>query len=696
MAELLFEIGTEELPAGYLDPALDFLRDATATALDDARLTYGEVTTEGTPRRLVLRVTDLADRQPDREEEVTGPKASIAWGDDGALSKAGQGFLRGQGAQPEDAFKKETDKGEVIACRVFEAGQPASQVLPGLLEGLLPKVPFAKAMRWTDQRSTFGRPVRWLLALLDDLALELSFNELKSGDVTYGHRFHHPEARKVENTGAYEGALGGAAVVLKREDRRAAIAEKARALAESVGGRLVEDEGLLEEVANLVEKPWPVLGRFDERFLEMPRELLISEMREHQRYFAIEDDKGALLNAFVVVAGSEPPDAAHLAAGNTRVLRSRFEDGAFYFDEDRKIPLADRRNELTGMVFQRDLGTVLERCERIEALVAHLAGTLGVEGEARSDALRAGALCKADLVTGVVGEFPELQGIMGRDYALHHGEPAGAATAIEEHYWPLGAHGEPPRSKAGALVALADRLDVIVGILGIGKAPSGSADPFGLRRAAIGVARICLAHGFSAPLGDAVDAAANGLEGKLKLGHDEVVEQAKDFLAGRVRGVLDAEIEGARRDLVDAVMGAGWEDLIDARARAEAIAKLRREDAEGFEQLAATFKRVANILKKARADGLSPDPQGADPGKLTLEAEKALLGAAEDASGSDGGYDEGLQALIALKPHVDKFFDDVMVMTDDEGLRDARLGLLARIEGSLEGLADFTRMQVDG
>lgn len=710
MAELLLEIGTEELPAGYIDPALSFLKSAVDRALTEARLDHGDVVVLGTPRRLVLRVLDVAAGQPDREEEVTGPRADVAWDKSGKLTKAGEGFLRGKGLDAAAAYKKETKKGVVMAALVREEGRPADEVLPGLVDELLPKIPFPKHMRWTDGRTSFARPIRWLLCLLDDTPLEVRYGPVVSGRVTYGHRFHFPDAVEVKRAADYPRLIEERGVTLSKERRKAIILDKARALAEKAKGRLLEDEDLLEEVANLVEHPWPLLGRFEERFLEVPKELLLSEMKEHQRYFGIVDDKGALLSAFIVVAGSEPPDPAKVAAGNARVLRARFEDGAFYFHEDRKVPLEVRAERLQSVVFQRQLGTVWEKVGRIQRLTRVLAERTGASPAVEERALRAAHLCKADLVSGVVGEFPELQGIMGRYYALEQGEPEIVARAIEEHYQPRHAGAELPSTDEGALVGLADRLDTIVSILGIGKAPTGSADPFGLRRAAIAFLRLALDRGWAFSLSALVDEAISTLDGKLREKPEALKATALDFFATRLRGVLverceERGLEGAS-DIVDATLGAGHDDLPDVEARTVALASLRAKDLDAFIRLAATFKRVGNILSKARADGLSPSEADASATVLVEAAEKQLfeeVAAAEErargaARGKDlvGRYGQLLEQVVALKPHVDKFFDDVLVMAEDEKLRRARLGLLKRVEDMLTQVADFTRVQVEG
>ena len=710
MAKLLLEIGTEELPAGYIDPALAFLARTATNALKDARLAHGEIQTFGTPRRLVMMVEHVADGQPDREEEVTGPRADIAWDKEGNLSKAGAGFLRGRGLPPEAAFRKETKKGEVIAAVVREQGQPAERVLPKLLEELIGKIPFPKTMRWTDGKTQFARPVRWLLALHGNAPLSVQFGSLTSGRVTFGHRFHAPDPIEIHSVDDFAASLETANIVLDKSERKEQILRQAQSLAKEAGGSLLEDPALLEEVANLVEKPWPLLGRFDERFLEVPKELLLSEMREHQRYFGIVDDTGKLLPAFIVVAGSEPADPERVAAGNARVLRARFEDGAFYFHDDKKNPLADRVAALDKVIFQRKLGTLLDKTKRIVAIVEHLADTLRIDPTKKAHALRAAELCKADLISGVVGEFPELQGTMGRYYAALDGESEAVATAIEEHYAPRQANAALPTTVPGALVGAADRLDTLVGILGIGKAPSGSADPFALRRAAIAVLRIFLQQGWACSLAEVVATVRGVLADKTEVAADTLEQQTLEFFRTRLRGILvercdERDLPGAN-DIVDATLGAGFSDLPDVDARTEALARLRAKDLEAFASLSATFKRVGNILKKARDGGVIGDEVPVDRGALGLPAELALYEAIEKTSPGAGQdknesetpvqyYERTLTQVAALQPFVASFFDDVMVMDEDERVRNARLGLLAAVERRLRDVADFTKIQIE-
>lgn len=711
MNELLLEIGCEELPGGFVDPALAFLEAELPKLCAEHRLDCSDVVVDGTPRRLVL-TAQISARQRDLVEEITGPLWTVAFTDDGTLTPAGEGFFKKNGLDKSLAKRVDGKKGAVVGVTKTEAGRAAADVLPGLLEGLIARIPFKKTMRWGDRHVTngqvFGRPVQWLLALFGGATLGIRFADVASSNTTRGHRYHAPGEVVVKNAAEHRRALEKGQVMLSRKARAEHIVAEANRLAKAVGGRLVHDESLIELVKNLVEKPWPILGRFDEAFLQVPRELLISEAREHQKYFMVTDDNGNLLPCFVVVTGADAKDKAGLAAGNARVLRARFEDGAFYFRTDRERSLASRVRDLDSLVFHKDLGHYGDKTRRIVAV-----GTAVTDAVAESlravnrepvavgaEVARAATLCKADLISGVVNEFPELQGIMGRYYALADGESADVAFAIEDHYAPRHAGAALPRSHIAAIVGIADRVDTIVGILGIGKAPSGSADPFALRRAAVAILGIAIERGYVFSLRAVVDAAiaAYHHQGRLPKADAALAQQVVDFIAGRLKGVLIEKAAAAGfndvGDVVEAALAArgGADDLPDVWRRVQAVAAMRQQDVAGFAALAATFKRVGNIVKKAREEKQAFAPTVPAEEALELPAERELAQAATTLVATDS-HAETLRQVAALRPAVDRFFDNVMVMVDDPALRQARLSLLAAIEGRLVDVADFTRLQ---
>ena len=715
--EFLLEIGCEELPAGFIDPALAFLEVELPRLCQEHRIACGGVVVDGTPRRLTVMVADLAERQQDLEEEITGPAWSVAFDAAGVPTQAGLGFLNKTKLDPSTVYQKESKKGPVVAGKRTEIGRATAEVLPGLLQALLPKIPFHKTMRWGDRHVThaqvFGRPVQWLLALFDGHALDIRFADVVSGNTTRGHRYHAPNPVKVTSTAAYLEALSNGQVMLSRRARASHIVEQALALATAEGGHLVVDAALVDLVKNLVEKPFPLLGRFDSKFLSVPRELLISEAREHQKYFMVNDAEGSLLPCFIVVAGADSKDKTALAAGNARVLRARFEDGAFYYRTDRERTLASRVVDLDKLVFHKELGHYGEKALRLVAIATRLVELLGSSFSKRSldataigaDARRAALLGKADLTCGVVNEFPELQGIMGRTYAKNDGESVDVAEAIEDQYAPRYAGAGLPRSHVGAIAGVADRVDTLLGILGIGKAPTGSADPFALRRAAVAVLSIVIERGYAFSLDDLLAASLDAFQrqGKLaKADQAKLVAEAKAFIAGRLRSVLidRAAAKGFEdiADLVDAACskdvagGRGLNDLPDVEARVHALAALRAQDAAAFDGVAATFKRVSNIVKKAREEGNVVADVVPRAEELEHEAERVLRDAVAALS-APGSHHDTLSQVVALKPAVDRFFDDVMVMADNQRLRAARLGLLGSIVARLSAVADFTRLQ---
>jgi glycyl-tRNA synthetase beta chain len=693
MADLLFEIGAEEIPAGFVPVALKQLEADLAKALADARLAHGEVRAVGTPRRLAVWAREVAPRQTDARSEALGPPVAQAVDAEGKPTPAALGFARSQGVDVAALERIETPKGLRLGVTKVEKGRKAEQVLPALLERLLLGLRFRKAMRSRWDEVTFARPVRWLAALYGGKPVAVRFGEVKSGTVTHGHRFMAPRAIALKGTPEdYLAKLEKAFVVADPVARRALVEKGLAAAARKGGGAIRPDPELVEQVTFLVEHPTAVLGQFEPSNLLLPPEVVVSEMRNHQRYFAVVDGAGALTNRFVAVSGTPVRDPKVARHGYERVLRARLADARFFFEEDRKRTLESRVADLGRRTYQAKLGTELQRVERIGAIAAALARAVGQPGLVEPLA-QAARLCKADLGTGMVGEFPELQGIMGGHYARLEGLPAAVADAVEDHYKPVGASEEMPRGDLGALVGLADRLHQLVGIVGVGEKATGAADPFGLRRAAIGILRILLDRGYHLSLRGAVEAALEALGGvKLAADRTAVADQVIDFVRGRLKAQWSEELDG---DLVEAVLAAGFDDVVDARQRLQALAVVKRRD--DFAPLAVAFKRVANIQEKAPAGGAA----AVDAALLAEPAERALLAeververeAAELRTRRD--YPAILRAVASLKPAVDAFFDDVMVMADDPRVRDNRLALMRRVAGLFGDLADFRKIQAE-
>jgi glycyl-tRNA synthetase beta chain len=550
-------------------------------------------------------------------------------------------------------------------------------------------------MRWGDTTVTFARPMRWMVALYGGKSVKLRYGDVASGAVTYGHRFKAPRAIALKGTPEdYLDKLRKAFVVADPAERRAAIEKQLAAAAKKGGGAVRPDEPLLEQVTYLVEHPTAVLGEFEASNLELPPEVVISEQRNHQRYFAVVDRDGKLTNRFIAVSGTPVRDPRVARNGYQRVLRARLADARFFFEEDRKRRLEERVEDLARRTYQAKLGTELERVDRMGRIASRLAEALGLPQERRVAVARVARLCKADLGTGMVGEFPELQGIMGGHYARLDGEPAEIAEGIEDHYRPIGASEDMPRGDAGALVGIADRLHQLVGIIGVGEKATGAADPFGLRRAAIGVLRILQARGYHLSLGAVVDAALDALAGKLVQDRAAVKGQVLDFLRGRIKAQWSDEFDV---DLVEAVLSAGFDDLVDARQRLEALADVKRRP--DFVPLAVAFKRAANIQEKAKGEGAA----AVDPALVREEAERQLLaeverveqGVAVHREAAQRDYAAVLRTVAELKPAVDRFFDDVLVMAEEPALRANRLALVKRVADLFADIADFRKIQAE-
>jgi glycyl-tRNA synthetase beta chain len=687
---LLLEIGTEELPASFVARALEAMPELAAKLLGVARVAHGPMRALGTPRRLALSVADVADAQSDVDELVMGPPKSVALDASGVLTKAGEAFAKKLGKAAAEVEIVETPKGPYVAVRRAERGRPSAEVIPELIERLCGQIPFQKSMRWGAGDVAFGRPVQWLVALHGDAVLPLSFAGVASGRATLGHRFLAPAPRAVPSADAWLDVLRDAHVFADPDERRACMHEALLASARDLGGELIEDAFLLDECLSLVEEPHVVAGGFEATYLALPEEVIVAVMRGHQRYFAVRDPQSkALLPRYLTVANTAN-DRVRIARGNDRVLRARLADARFFVDEDRKVTLSDRALKLSGVVFQNKLGTVAEKVQRVSAL----AEALTPEGVSRATVALAAQLAKADLVSLIVGEFPELQGLMGRYYALAEGVDPVVADAIRDHYLPKGAGDAVPRESVAALVAVADRLDTLVGCFGIGLVPSGSADPFALRRAALGVVRIALEGPMDVDLRAALRRAGEGFarQEKRLAPPAETLAKLDTFFRARLEAFYG---ERYPADVVAAVLAA-WDggSLRDLDARLRALAELRL--LPQFGSLSVAFKRAYNIAKDV------PDAP-VDPALLEEAAERALaerfatVRPAIDAAISAGHYAQALGLVASeLRGPIDTFFESVFVMVEREDLKQNRLRLLGGIARTVNRVAHFHLLVTPG
>lgn len=681
--DLLFEIGVEELPASFVDGALKALPDLVKKHLGELRLAHGEVVALGTPRRLAVIVKAVATTQPDLEEEVTGPPVGAAF-KDGQPTRAAEAFAAKVGCTVAELGRVDTPKGEYLRGTRRETGRPAAELLGDALLAITAAIPFRKSMRWGDGSFAFGRPIRWLLALFGGEVIPIEIEGIASGNVTYGHRFKSPGAIAVNAASDYVALLREAHVVVDPDERRRLMEKRLHGAAKEAGGELIEDAFLVGENASLVEDPQVVVGGFDEAFLALPDVVILEVARGHQRYFGMKMSDGTLLPRYLAVVNTaERPDKIRL--GNDRVMRARLADARFFYDADLERKLADRQADLGGIVFQKRLGSVLDKVQRMEKLVPKLGELLGVDDKTIDTARRGAALCKCDLVTFMVGEFPELQGEVGEAYAKQQGESPAVAAVIREHYKPKGAKDETPGTVEAALVGIADRLDTLVGCFAIGLSPTGAADPYGLRRACIGTLRSLLANDLDLSLSAAFAAAYAGYEGvALDLDLAKIQEVIGTFFRDRLRGLLTSELSA---DVVDAALGVSADRPVDARSRAIAINKM---DAETRAKVGEVFKRATNIAKTA--------PEG-EPKKGDEAAEVALFDAFFAMKSelteltSQGNYERAFDKLGSLAPTLGTYFDDVLVMADDPAIRDNRLRLMRIIS---ETCSDLARLELLG
>ncbi|HTX92090.1 MAG TPA: glycine--tRNA ligase subunit beta [Anaerolineales bacterium] len=672
----LLEIGVEELPASDLDSALEQLRKNVPAWLDGLHLEHGDVRVSGTPRRLAVFVETLAARQPDREDLVKGPPAERAFGPDGVPTPAAIGFAKGKGLMPKDLEVREMDGGKYAVAVVKQAGRPSHAVLSEALPGLVAGIKFDKSMRWNASNVAFSRPLRWLVALLGEAVVPFEYAGLRSGNVSKGLRpYGSPEIR-LASAKSYFDAIKKNGILLDVDERKKFIEAEVKKLAASVNGEAVMPPELLAEVANLVELPTPLLGSFEAQFLELPQDVLISVMKKHQRYFPIRKD-GKLLANFVIVRNGDAEQLDLVREGNEHVVRARFADANFFVREDLKHKLEDFRPRLGTLIFQKKLGSMLDKNERVEKLTGALIPMLGLAADEATYARRAAHLLKADLVTKMVVEMTSLQGIMGREYALRSGESAEVAEAIGEQYQPV------PKSKPGLAVALADRLDSLAGLFAAGLAPTGTKDPFGLRRAAIGVVQPLIEHEIDFDLGGAVKAAA-ALE-PVPLS-DEVRAQVLEFITGRLRVVLLDR--GDRYDIVDAILAAQAGNPAGAgRAVKQLSAWVGRKD---WNTLLPGYARCVRITRDQK------EHFKVDPKSFVEEAEKKLFAALDATEKRDrqaGSVDDFLNAFVPMLPAVNEFFDKVLVMAEDKKVQQNRLGLLQRLAALADGVADMSKLE---
>ena len=696
-ADLLFEIGTEEIPASYVPPVLEQLRETAAKSLTNHRIPFGDVETLGTPRRITLSIKDIKTLQESEETEVVGPPKRIAYDENGEPTKAAVGFAKTQGVELTTLRIVETERGEYVVVSKLETGAPTREILKTLLTEWIETLRFPKTMRWETESeeprafARFARPIRWLVALLGDEVVNCTYGAAHAGRLTYGHRALHPEPITLDSAdlSTYVEKLRAVGVLVCPKERRDTIEKQVRDVLAVEGYLPKLDEELLDTVNYLVENPQPIVGNFSESHLEIPSEVLITAMKKHQRYFPMWKSESVLAAKFVTISNGTDGNIDGVRHGNERVLRARLNDAEFFYSEDQKTSLADKVERLGAVVFHAKLGSLLDKAERLKALVQFISTESQVPETTTRHAERAAWLCKADLTTHMVIEFPSLQGITGRYYAQNSGEAEPVATAIAEHYQPLGADTPLPETEVGALVAIADKLDTIVGYFGIEERPTGSQDPYSLRRHTLGTIRILQDRKLPLSLDAIVEKAISLYTVELA---DDTRTSVLNFIKERLRVIL-LQTHQYAPDFADAVLAVGAVDIIDILKRSSTLAEFRLTP--NFEEVYNALNRVLRILP--------PDaPETVDATLLCDDAEKQLYACITEAelgfqqSIQERDYAKLLTQLAALQPAIDTFFDDVLVMAEEPALRTNRLALLNRIGQNIYAVADLTKLVIAG
>jgi len=683
---LLLEIGTEEIPARFLSGAIQNLKENASAILRENYVEFSEIKTYATPRRLVLVAAGLPDQQASRVREIFGPPKRVAFDEGGNPTEAAVRFANSQGVKVEDLIVKKKDKGEYVAAVVEEKGLAVKDLLPEVLKRIVLSMRFSKAMRWGNGSLRFARPIHWLLAMLDKDIMRFELDGVKSSNITWGHRFLSRGRFQIKEVSDFRNLLENNFVIVDQEQRRKIILEGIRRLAAVVEGRPIEDEELIETVNFLVEYPFPVLCSFQKEYLELPKELLVTVMKDHQKFFAIKDEEDRLINHFIVISNTKKENEEIVRIGAERVIKARFEDAKFYFGEDRKKTLNERIGELSKVIFQEKLGSLHKKTERIVSIAEFLSERL--MPLAKEKILRAAWLSKTDLSTGIIREFTELQGVMGKYYALHDGEDSEIAMALEEQYLPKHSGGTLPYTEIGAFLSVADKIDNIASFFCLGLIPTGSEDPFALRRQALGIIAIMLDKGYDISLKDLIDRALQNLASLFPL-PEQTEEKISQFFEQRLEPVFSER--GYDSDLIQSILSLSVDQTLkDIDGRLDALKRFKEEKA--YNSFLLAIKRVHNILPRKTVPELKTD-------LLIEDAEKNLLEKLNFAKPNLSGflaekkYYDAIDLLSSLTDPINQFFDHVLVMDKREEIKQNRFALLREVWKTASTIADLSRLQ---
>lgn len=685
MSYYFLEICSEEIPAEFVNVGVDYIYTAFEKLLTENKIKFGKITSDGTPRRIFVKIDDLQEKQADQSEEIPGPPASVSFDKDGKLTEVAINFAKAKGLNINTLKKITTPKGEYLAGVKFTKGKETKEIILENIVKIIQNIPFKKTMKWGDKSFRFARPIKSFISLFDDQVAPFEIDGIVASNKTVGHRFHGNEIITISNPDEYFNELLSKSVIVKRSDRKEMIKNQILQTALQHNVQVKIDEDLLDTVTNLVEYPFAVLGSFNRDFLQLPEEVLITSMKNHQKYFYTLDKNGKITDLFIGISNTKPINE-NIRKGYERVLRARLTDAMFFFENDKNVKLDDRVEELKKVIYQEKLGTSYEKMERFSNIASYLCDILNIQDKERGYVLRTAKLCKADLMTEMVYEFPELQGVMGREYAKIQGEHEQVYLGIFEHYLPKFSGDQLPETISGSIVSISDKIDTICGCFAIGLIPSGNNDPYALRRNAIGILQIIRNRNFRINLKELIDKSLENLSNKAKFNHNEVKQQIIDFILLRFKQILIGE--GVSPDAVDAVLN-NYEDIIKIEKNAKAISEAKNR--QSFTSIAQSYKRINNILKKSAHTDTNYKEYLFD-----TEYERNLSNNLSGISKNlqlyleEEDYNKGLEILLTLEKPVNNFFDHVMVMVENTEVRNNRLSLLAALKDLFDKMGDFS------